>query len=96
MANFNLEYIEKNKRLNSSYVHDPTWKNKIKEIQNLFSEVIDNLKAVVPEYTNYTECHGDSSLDTILDSRHRSPSRIRTPQRRPRTLSIKSTLSPLK
>ena len=59
MANFRLKYIKKNERLNSSYKHDPTWKNKIKEIQNRFSEVIDNLKVIVPQYTNYTQSHGD-------------------------------------
>lgn len=59
MSYFKLEYIDKNKRLNEHYKDDPPWKNKIKEIQNRFSEIIDNLRNIVPEYSNYTESHDD-------------------------------------
>ena len=57
---FKLEHIEETKRLNSSYEGNPDWKNKIIEIQNRFSEIIDTLRRVIPGYASYTEdfgCH---------------------------------------
>ena len=49
---FKLEYIAKDKRLNSSYEGDPPWKNKIKEILNRLSELIDAIENLVPSYSS--------------------------------------------
>ena len=55
---FKLKYIEKNMRLSSVYSKFPAWKRKRNEIQNRFSQIIDELREVVPGYSTYTESFG--------------------------------------
>ena len=52
---FKLEYIERNMRLSSVYSNNPVWKNKINEIQNRFSQLIDTIRVIIPGYSQYTE-----------------------------------------
>ena len=49
---FKLEYYEKNNRLDANNYEDPPWKNKIKEIENRFSELIDLLEQIIPEFAS--------------------------------------------
>ena len=55
---FKLEYIKRQARINANHAEKPAWENKINEIRNNLSQLIDTIRVIIPGYSNYTESFG--------------------------------------